>query len=248
MRRIMTRLAIALSAIFLSQSIIAQDIQAISKDDWVETFQSREIDFESAMEISTSLLSSSTEKTRSGDMDAAKKLSVMGLVLSKHLSEINPERGSASWTRNRSSLDGLEEALIQAGISPEVIRQSSLNLEAVSPLSPSLAARPTTPPIPSTAPARAPTAAERQQITNAIKLRMIDPDSLKVIHIVVYPPINGMKGACATINGRNRLGGYTGNQNMNLYFEDGGWTTGSPTGALTCEDIRELHRSRAMRQ
>ena len=94
----------------------------------------------------------------------------------------------------------------------------------------------------------APTARDRAQITIAIRQKMIDPASLRVNSIIVYPPINGVKGACAVINAKNRFGGYTGNQSMIIYHENGAWKAGSATDALDCNDLRELHRNRAMRR
>lgn len=89
---------------------------------------------------------------------------------------------------------------------------------------------------------------DRAQIIAAIKERMIDPDSLKVNKITMYPPINGVKGACASINAKNRLGGYTGNQNIIIYNEKGKWRAGSATSILTCEEMQGLHRDHAMSQ
>jgi hypothetical protein len=86
---------------------------------------------------------------------------------------------------------------------------------------------------------------DRAQIIAAIKARMLDPNSLRVNSIIMYPPINGVKGACASINGKNQFGGFTGNQSMIIYHENGRWRAGSASTILDCNDMRELHRRRA---
>lgn len=89
---------------------------------------------------------------------------------------------------------------------------------------------------------------DRTQIIAAIRQKMIDPSSLRVISIVMYRPINGVKGACAVINAKNRFGGYTGNQSMIIYHEQGQWRAGSASDMLNCDDLSEIHRNRAMGQ
>jgi hypothetical protein len=87
---------------------------------------------------------------------------------------------------------------------------------------------------------------DRAQIIAAIKAKAIDPDSVRVNGIMMLPPVNGKKGACATVNAKNRLGGDTGNQSMTVYYENGRWRAGAATPYLTCEDIREMRQSEAM--
>lgn len=86
---------------------------------------------------------------------------------------------------------------------------------------------------------------DRAQIIAAIRARMIDPDSLRVNSITIYPPINGKKGACANINAKNRFGGYAGNQSIIIFHDDGRWHAGSASSSLNCTDLQELHRSHA---
>lgn len=99
---------------------------------------------------------------------------------------------------------------------------------------------------PATAPRNVPiSASDRTQIVSAIRQKMIDPDSLRVSSIIMYPPINGVKGACAVINAKNSFGGYTGNQSIIIYHENGRWRAGSASDILDCNAMRQMHRYHA---
>lgn len=66
---------------------------------------------------------------------------------------------------------------------------------------------------------RAPTAGERQQITQAIKESLIDPESARFGDVLVLPN----KYACVAVNSRNRFGGYTGFQMAFAVVMEGSW-------------------------
>lgn len=65
-----------------------------------------------------------------------------------------------------------------------------------------------------------------REIKKAVEESLIDPESVRYGDIIVYTDDEGEEQACAMVNARNRMGGYTGEQMVNLYKSDeGDWVS-----------------------
>lgn len=65
---------------------------------------------------------------------------------------------------------------------------------------------------------------EKGAVEDAVREALVDPDSAKFGEITIVDAGSG-KMACATVNARNRMGGYTGDTQMVVGFdaESGEW-------------------------
>lgn len=60
---------------------------------------------------------------------------------------------------------------------------------------------------------------EEAAVEGAVKAYLLDPDSAKIGEITIVETEDG-KQACATTNAKNRFGGYTGNKQISLSYDD----------------------------
>jgi hypothetical protein len=65
-----------------------------------------------------------------------------------------------------------------------------------------------------------------REIKKAVEEGLIDPESVRYGDIIVFTGDEGEEQACAMVNARNRMGGYTGEQMVNLYKDkEGKWVS-----------------------
>ena len=60
---------------------------------------------------------------------------------------------------------------------------------------------------------------DKGAVEEAVKDILNDPDSARFGEITIVDTADGRK-ACATINAKNRMGGYTGDKQMTLFYND----------------------------
>lgn len=60
---------------------------------------------------------------------------------------------------------------------------------------------------------------EKGAVEEAVRDILNDPDSARFGEITIVDTAEGRK-ACATINAKNRMGGYTGDKQMTLFYDD----------------------------
>lgn len=60
---------------------------------------------------------------------------------------------------------------------------------------------------------------EKAAVEDAVRGFLIDPDSAKFGEITIVETSDGKK-ACATTNAKNRMGGYTGDKQISLFFDE----------------------------
>ncbi|MXP47419.1 hypothetical protein GRI43_08500 [Altererythrobacter luteolus] len=60
---------------------------------------------------------------------------------------------------------------------------------------------------------------EKAAVENAVRGFLIDPDSAKFGEITIVETSDGRK-ACVTTNAKNRMGGYTGDKQISLFYDE----------------------------
>lgn len=82
-------------------------------------------------------------------------------------------------------------------------------------------------------------------VTNAVKAGLKDPDSAEFGAIDVREGPGG-KWACVTVNARNSFGGYTGDQQVKLNYENGqGWQWVGEPAEISHESCMEYADTKA---
>jgi hypothetical protein len=79
-------------------------------------------------------------------------------------------------------------------------------------------------------------------IRSALRQELIDPDSAKFGKLTMV----GKDKACLTVNSKNRMGGYTGNQQAYMYTEKGKWRVAlvAPDSVEDCVAYQRLAPSK----
>jgi len=202
------RFAIIMFAVLASAPLRAQPVELIAAEEWREVLAGVTTDDDdSVLKVATRHSVESTTLLNAGNRSAALHDSVIALVLTRHVFERKERKGTPVANQDVAAVNGLQTALVAAGMSPGVMRRSAANLGVI------LGEAPTTMVIKSRPAQRPATAAERAAMTTVIRGRLIDPTS----PIFGRADIVGNQ-ACFTVNARNRLGAYTGNREAVLYL------------------------------
>lgn len=194
----------------VSTAFQAAPIQPFSADDWRSTLSGTDINEQSLTDLSVSLSNRSTELIRSGRRDEATRITIASYTLSKYISRIS-SLDSEYIRRLDNSLERLKSSVLESGVSQSAFDITERNLVEIigqpTSLSQRQVARASPPP-------RSATQRERTAIIAVIRQGLIDPTS------PIFGPIDiiGDK-ACATVNSKNRYGGYTGNQEAILAYD-----------------------------
>lgn len=214
----MIRIAFMLIALLASAPLAAQERTAIRVEEWREVLSGVPTnDDDSVLNVATRYSKESTGLVNAGNRAEALHKSMIVLVLTRQIHDRKEREGSSVGRQDADSINGLQNALVGAGLLQSTIRQSAVNLGLV------LGEKPTNMVIKVRSGPRPATAAERTAMIAAIKKNLIDPTS----------PLFGRADvvgnqACFTVNSKNRFGGYTGNQEAVLYFNPAtkAWTGG----------------------
>jgi len=198
------------------------DVNPISKSEWLDLLQGRNIDEKVTYDISAQLKEMITKSIKLGDRRTELRKTLMVVVLNRYFSERNHEKGTTVWSRNSQTLDDLQRILTDSGISADTLAESARELEMVLPNNPpakSVAGGKSLARSGNTKKGEIPRPASvigRQSIIEAVSQDLKDPSSARYGEITVF---NGR--ACATVNAKNSFGGYTGNQQaMALYSKE----------------------------
>lgn len=219
------RVVLALVVMIFSTPLVAQANKVVTASEWRGVLGDEATDDDSLLSLSTRYSSESTDLLNAGERAAGLRKSLISLVLTKHVHDRKERAGEGVERQAVESVNGLQRALTEVGISPSLMKQSAANLATVlgdKPSQMAIKARPTPRPA---------TAAERRAMIAVIKSRLIDPTS----PIFGRADIVGNE-ACFTVNAKNRLGGYTGNKEAVLRFDpktktwSGGGTIDYPHG------------------
>lgn len=212
------RTAVALVALLASAPLAAQARAEIAVEEWREVLSGVPTDDDdSVLKVATRYSNESTALINTGNIPEAIHKSMISLVLTRQIHDRKEREGSSVGRQDSDSINGLQTALVGAGLSQTTIRQSAVNLGKI------LGEKPASMVIKVRQGPRPATAAERAAMIAVIKKDLIDPTS----------PLFGRADvignqACFTVNSKNRFGGYTGNQEAVLYLnpKTKAWTGG----------------------
>lgn len=212
------RIALALIAMLVSAPCAAQEQNPVTVKEWREILTGNLTDDDNLLRLATSYSNESTALLRSGDRPAGLRKSLVSLVLTKHVHDRKERMGGRVERSAIDSVNGLQTAMLEAGVPQGLMRQTAANLgSALGEISTAMVIKERPTPRPATM-------AERKAMMAVIKSKLIDPTS----------PIFGRADvvgnqACFTVNAKNRFGGYTGNQEAVLEFnpKTKAWTGGT---------------------
>ncbi|MCJ2178592.1 hypothetical protein [Novosphingobium album (ex Hu et al. 2023)] len=227
-------ISIALTTFLASNIAFSQESEIFSPAEWRSVVGDSRTQDE-LLDVMMKITREGSEATSAGRSGEGRHKLIMSLVLSRYILEYSRSKGEYVSQDLVYSSDKLENSLLSTGVTPAQINDAQRNLYII---------MPKIAPLPSMRPVNA---GESAPIVAAIRKKMIDPNSLIIDKVYMYAPLNGIRGACAVFNAKNRMGGYAGRQSIIVYYENSQWNAGSASAIVNCEDMKALYRNHALR-
>lgn len=207
----MLRLIMFILVVVLGASTVsAQEWRPIMVDEWRAILDGTSVKSDPAMiDRSASLVAEGAKLLEGESAKDGVKLAIGSLVLHKHVSERMKRRGLYISEDMVENMFKLRSAMRRRGVPDKIIVQSAESLadflrepRSVMNFDASLAPR-------------AATQAEKNAMISVVRPELIDPTA----PIFGEASVIGDRG-CLTVNSKNRFGGYTGNQQAYLIYDN----------------------------